>query len=347
MKHIKVLKPLIVGLSGIIAFYLTLLVFYSNPVQTAYAEEGKNEEEITLVEEPPLEGWQGNQYFQEGKPAVDWLKIDGKWHYFDKESKEAITGWLWDSDAWYYLNQEKQMVRSDWVRDTDGHWYYLNQDGTLRSGWLKWNDNWWYLSDIHDGYWGHYVKGWKFVDGDWYFFGTDGKMVTGWIFDSGSWYFFDNGGRMLRNQYVDGWYLGDDGRWDEQPKTHNRRVAAIEAYNAGWPLAGCGEAFVSAAEYYGVDWELAAAVARVESGSGRAVNASWYYNPFGYGAYLGSSWEEMIWNWTKNISQSSIYGGTLTTTFAGYYASGGGFDSYASNWYYTVWNEIYRIDNLY
>jgi len=345
MKHIKVLKPLIFPIV-VLSTYLCSAIFlgtYYNP-QESYAYT----KDIGLgVIETNSRGWHDNQFFDKGEPIIGWYRIENYWYFFDEETKEVKTGWIYDGGTWYYLNQEGQMVRSDWVKDTDGCWYYLNQNGALRIGWLKWKDSWYYLSNTHDGYWGHCVKGWQYIDGDWYFFGTNNKMVVDWIYISGSWYFFDSSGRLLRNQYVDGWYVGDDGRWDGLSKTHDRRVAAIEKYNAGTPLAGCGEAFVSAAEYYGVDWELAAAIARVESGSGRAVNASWYYNPFGYGAYLGSSWEEMIWNWTKNISQSSIYGGTLTPQFAGYYASGGGFDGYASNWYYTVWNEIYRIDDLY
>ena len=70
--------------------------------------------------------------------------------------------------------------------------------------------------------------GWKYIGEQWYYFGTEegemlGKMSTGWKYISGKWYYLNpeagaNNGKMLFNTVVDGYTLGPDGAWDNQPK---------------------------------------------------------------------------------------------------------------------------------
>lgn len=41
-----------------------------------------------------------------------------------------------------------------------------------------------------------YSKGWRDINGAWYYFGSDGYMKTGWINDGGKWYFLKASGEM-------------------------------------------------------------------------------------------------------------------------------------------------------
>ena len=45
-----------------------------------------------------------------------------------------------------------------------------------------------------DGY--HLATGWKWIDGKWYYFNSNGYMMTGWINDGGKWYYLDGNGVM-------------------------------------------------------------------------------------------------------------------------------------------------------
>jgi len=65
----------------------------------------------------------------------------------------------------------------------------------------------WYTTKSKKGY----VIGWKKIGKYKYYFNKDKYAVTGWKYISKKWYFFDAKGRMLRNIWVDGYYLQNDG----------------------------------------------------------------------------------------------------------------------------------------
>jgi hypothetical protein len=58
-----------------------------------------------------------------------------------------------------------------------------------------------------------YVTGWKFIDGDWFYFDNNGHMKKYWIQDGGKWYYLDSSGAMAKNTTIDGSLLGSDGAW--------------------------------------------------------------------------------------------------------------------------------------
>ena len=41
------------------------------------------------------------------------------------------------------------------------------------------------------------VKGWKQIDGIWYYLESDGAMHIGWLLSGGNWYYLDTGGEMI------------------------------------------------------------------------------------------------------------------------------------------------------
>lgn len=81
--------------------------------------------------------------------------------------------------------------------------------------------------------------------------------------------------------------------WSVDEETFvNKWAPRIDAYLAGWPLAGQGETFARAAYKYGVDPRWSPAISCVESSKGSALFRA--YNPFGWGSKGFSSWEEAI-----------------------------------------------------
>ena len=105
-------------------------------------------------------------------PKNEWMKIDGKWYYFDNRGY-MVTGawqdgrWLSGNGTWTYSQ------RGAWKCDSKGWWY----DDT--SGWKAKNQ-------------------WQKINGNWYYFGADSYMVTGDRTIQGKVYHFGNNG-VCRN----------------------------------------------------------------------------------------------------------------------------------------------------
>lgn len=54
------------------------------------------------------------------------------------------------------------------------------------------------------------------VNNYWYYLGYDGAMKTGWQLISGKWYYFNDGGMMVANEYIDGYWLDQNGVWSTE-----------------------------------------------------------------------------------------------------------------------------------
>ena len=93
-----------------------------------------------------------------------------------------------------------------WIKENE-NWYYT-QNGVKAKGWIQDNNKWYHLNNE-----GVMEKGWIKDNGKWYFLSETGSMKTGWILDNGKYYFLNESGEMLSNQYIDGYYLGNDGTW--------------------------------------------------------------------------------------------------------------------------------------
>lgn len=64
------------------------------------------------------------------------------------------------------------------------------------------------------GWQGSDLQGWWYVD-------NTGNYVTGWKEINGNWYYFDSLGWMESNVTIDGYKLGADGSWVQQPKSQS------------------------------------------------------------------------------------------------------------------------------
>ena len=111
-------------------------------------------------------------------------------------------------------------------------------------------------------------------------------------------------------------------------------AARIDAFNAGWPLAGYGRVFAAAAYDYGVDPRWSPAIARMESSSGLYCFAS--HNAWGWGDVDWPDWETAINSHVHGLAAG--YGYTLTWEAAQTYCPPN-----ASYWYSAVSSCMYQI----
>ena len=103
------------------------------------------------------------------------------------------AGWQQEGSDWYYLDNNGAMIVG-WLYD--GRWYYLDADPSsatygkmLTDTFVIWNGNSYYVD-------------------------ANGLMATGWTEIRGNWYYFRTGsGEMARNEWVDTFYLNENGIW--------------------------------------------------------------------------------------------------------------------------------------
>lgn len=51
-------------------------------------------------------------------------------------------------------------------------------------------------------------------DNNWYYLQSDGAMKTGWLKDAdGNWYYLKSNGAMAKNEYINGYWLSENGAW--------------------------------------------------------------------------------------------------------------------------------------
>lgn len=110
----------------------------------------------------------------------------------------------------------------------------------------------------------------------------------------------------------------------------------IDAFNAGYPLAGYGATFAEAAYDNGVDPRVAPAIARVESGSGSVCFYS--CNAWGWGAYSWGDWDTAIREYTAMYGAS--YGSDISYGIAYAYT---GDEATAGEWYAQAESCMYSI----
>ena len=140
----------------------------------------------------------------------NWVQENGKWKYVDENGLAVSNTWKQVNGKWYYFNGDSTM-KTGWLKDKDNNWYYLEDSGAMKTDWIKHTDgNWYYLQSN-----GSMKKGWLLdKDNNWYYLQSNGSMKTGWLKDTdGNWYYLKANGAMAKNEYIDGYWLGENGAW--------------------------------------------------------------------------------------------------------------------------------------
>jgi hypothetical protein len=107
----------------------------------------------------------------------------------------------------------------------------------------------------------------------------------------------------------------------------------IDAYMAGFPLAGQGRTFAAAAWDYGVDPRYSPAISHTEST--RGLYCFRPYNAWGWGNYGWGSWEEAIYAHVRGLSRGYSY--TICIADAQKYCTNW------EHWYNTTLNQMNMI----
>ena len=90
---------------------------------------------------------------------------------------------------------------------------------------------------------------------------------------------------------------------EDTPVVEDSRVQEIRAYlsNRNAPLAEYAEEFVKAADEYGIDYRLVAAISVIESGGGKSCFKP--YNAWGWGNATFDNFTDGIWTVSKGMSK--------------------------------------------
>lgn len=75
--------------------------------------------------------------------------------------------------------------------------------------WMQNSTGWWYTEG------NSWSVGWRQINNQWYYFGSDGYMKTGWLQDTdGKWYYLNPNGEMAKNIITpDGYKIDENGVW--------------------------------------------------------------------------------------------------------------------------------------
>lgn len=200
---------------------------YVNPLYTEFVLDDSGEESI---QKPRRNGGSGSYSGGSGSSGGGGSSSGGsifKPTNSGANSSSEKIAWQKDSKGWWVKNDDGSYPKDEWKK-INNNWYFFNKEGYMSTGWVQIKDAWYYLDNTDTENGGKMNTGWKYIGEQWYYFGTEegemqGKMSTGWKYISGKWYYLNpeagaNNGKMLFNTVVDGYTLGPDGAWDNQPK---------------------------------------------------------------------------------------------------------------------------------
>ena len=161
------------------------------------------------------------------------------------------------------------------------------------NGWDNYLDEWYYYVN------GEKVKGWKSIDGNWYYFdpstglmmkglfkdkesgtyymtGIKGQMLTGWQQFNGSWYYLENNGKAVRGWKKIGgkWYYFEE-RTNYYPSMYRNTVTATNDGDS-YCFGEKGEMLTGWCEYNN-RWYYADKSTGILVEGWKQINGKWYF----------------------------------------------------------------------
>lgn len=145
----------------------------------------------------------------------------------DVSLKKGIDGGKWiliDSDKhlWHYQFSDGTLAKDGWIYVRNPYhnnlaeysWYHFGKKAYMSFGWVKSkNDNWYYGHSVSDGDLGTLIYGWHHDSEDgrsYYLDPITGIMQSGWKWIDGNYYYF----ARLEDTYKQNWFWNTSiGRW--------------------------------------------------------------------------------------------------------------------------------------
>ena len=217
------------------------------------------------------------------------VQIDNKEKNNNDSGKENISNNAKVSDT---LNEKENSNVSNDSKAVD----------KIKSGWQEIEGNWYYFNSN-----GNMKTGWEEINGYWYYFNNDGIMQTGWQELGGKWYYFRPDGNMRVgweqiNGY--GYYFGSDGSmqtgWQEVGgiwyyfRPDGNMKTGWEEINGYWYYFNGDGVMQTGWQEIGGVWYYFRPDGNMRIGW-EEINGYWYY--FGSNGAMQTGWQELGGTW--------------------------------------------------
>ncbi|WP_415299257.1 M14 family zinc carboxypeptidase [Clostridium perfringens] len=172
----------------------------------------------------------------------------------------------------------------------------------IKSGWQEIEGNWYYFDSN-----GNMKTGWEEINGYWYYFNNDGIMQTGWQEIGGKWYYFRPDGNMRVGwEQINGYwyYFGSDGSmqtgWQEVGgiwyyfRPDGNMKIGWEEINGYWYYFNGDGVMQTGWQELGGVWYYFRPDGNMRIGW-EEINGYWYY--FGSNGAMQTGWQELGGTW--------------------------------------------------
>ncbi|MGM8334261.1 M14 family zinc carboxypeptidase [Clostridium perfringens] len=217
------------------------------------------------------------------------VQIDNKEKNNNDSGKENISNNAKVSDT---LNEKENSNVSNDSKAVD----------KIKSGWQEIEGNWYYFNSN-----GNMKTGWEEINGYWYYFNNDGIMQTGWQEISGKWYYFRPDGNMRVGwEQINGYwyYFGSDGSmqtgWQEVGgiwyyfRPDGNMKTGWEEINGYWYYFNGDGVMQTGWQEIGGVWYYFRPDGNMRIGWEK-INEYWYY--FGSNGAMQTGWQELGGTW--------------------------------------------------
>lgn len=168
-------------------------------------------------------------YYDKGKPVESgFIFLDSNEKLLAAVPADQFSGNVHNAKAIYYVKKDKTIAINEWIilnekgefintmpmdkfQNIYGEEYKIyatREDGRLVQSWLEVNGTWYYFKDDYTARYQYWQAHWN----DWYLFENYTYVCNRWIPTSeGRWYYVDTEGKMVSNQWIDGYWINEEG----------------------------------------------------------------------------------------------------------------------------------------